>query len=195
MLEGTHYNLADMKRRLQAYRKANESLIAEPSISQFFKDRNIQCLEKDAQLPKEVVFESIKIYTERIEKPINFLSQDIMEETKRKIQVHFNLHALNQENLRKMSLEEGVERMLKKQKQEKVKLSMMEIREEEKEQLDTKSQPIRTYLGDNLVPFLTDGLIHVCVNQPRDPVDSLAEYLFKRSLEVPYPDPTLYQLE
>jgi len=28
--------------------------------------------------------------------------------------------------------------------------------------------------------------------QPEDPVDALAEYLFKRSLDVPYPDPTSY---
>lgn len=68
----------------------------------------------------------------------------------------------------------------------------MAIREQEKEELDTKSQPIRTYLNDNLVPILADGLIYVCVNQPDDPIDCLAEYLFKRSLDVPFPDPTTY---
>jgi len=45
---------------------------------------------------------------------------------------------------------------------------------------------------DNLVPYLTEGLIEICKLQPDDPVDSLAEYLFKRSLEVPNPDPTTY---
>jgi len=45
---------------------------------------------------------------------------------------------------------------------------------------------------DNLVPILTDGLIEVCKKTPDDPVDYLAEYLFKRSLDVPYPDPTSY---
>ena len=30
--------------------------------------------------------------------------------------------------------------------------------------MDTKSQPIRQYLLDNLVPILTDGLMHVCIN-------------------------------
>jgi hypothetical protein len=29
---GTHYNAADMKRRLLAYRKANNSKVAEPSV-------------------------------------------------------------------------------------------------------------------------------------------------------------------
>lgn len=45
---------------------------------------------------------------------------------------------------------------------------------------------------DNVVPILTDGLIEVCKNLPEDPVDYLAEYLFKRSLEVAYPDPSNY---
>lgn len=69
---------------------------------------------------------------------------------------------------------------------------MASIREEQKEQLDQKSQPIRQYLSDNLVPILTDGLIEVCRTQPDDPTDALAEYLFKRSLDVPYPDPCSY---
>lgn len=88
--------------------------------------------------------------------------------------------------------EEGVEHQLKQQKIEQIKQQRMGIREEEKEQLDHKSQPIRQYLNDNLVPILSDGLIHVCVNQPDDPVDALAEYLFKRSLDVPFPDPCTY---
>jgi len=45
---------------------------------------------------------------------------------------------------------------------------------------------------DNLVQILTDGLIEVCKKTPDDPVDYLAEYLFRRSLDVPYPDPSAY---
>ena len=48
------------------------------------------------------------------------------------------------------------------------------------------------YLQDNLVTFLAEGLQDICLKQPEDPVDALAEYLFKRSLEVRYPDPTQY---
>ena len=34
---GTHYNEADMKRRLATYRTANNSVVAEPSVQEFFK--------------------------------------------------------------------------------------------------------------------------------------------------------------
>ena len=62
----------------------------------------------------------------------------------------------------------------------------------QKDIIDTNSQAIRQYLQDNLVIFLADGLHTICTKQPDDPVDSLAEYLFKRSLDVKYPDPTEY---
>lgn len=88
--------------------------------------------------------------------------------------------------------EELVEVALRKQKEAAIKERREQLRDEQKEVLDAKSQPIRQYLLDNLVPILTDGLLDVCKRQPGDPVDSLAEYLFKRSLDVPYPDPTAY---
>ena len=92
----------------------------------------------------------------------------------------------------KVKQEEIVETILKKQKEAATKARMDQLRDEQKEVLDSKSQPIRQYLIDNLVPILTDGLMEICKRQPGDPVDSLAEYLFKRSLDVPYPDPTSY---
>ena len=45
---------------------------------------------------------------------------------------------------------------------------------------------------DNVVPILTEGLIQVCKEIPEDPVDFLAEYLFKRSLDVEQPNPAEY---
>jgi|694.fasta_scaffold153789_2 hypothetical protein len=37
-IEGTHYNKNDMNRRLKAYRVANNSTVAEPSVCDFFAD-------------------------------------------------------------------------------------------------------------------------------------------------------------
>lgn len=61
-------------------------------------------------------------------------------------------------------MEDGVEGQLKMQKEKQIKDNLADIREEEKEKLDQMSLPIRQYLMDNLVPILTDGLIHVCVS-------------------------------
>lgn len=66
------------------------------------------------------------------------------------------------------------------------------FREKQKDILDTESQSIRMYLQDNLVTFLAEGLQDICIRQPEDPVDALAEYLFRRSLDVRFPDPSQY---
>ena len=79
-----------------------------------------------------------------------------------------------------------------KQKESYSKKKKEQLKEWERDTLDAKSQLIRQYLMDNLVPILTDGLIEVCRKQPEDPVDHLAGYLFKRSLDVRYPDPSGY---
>jgi uncharacterized protein (DUF2384 family) len=50
--------------------------------------------------------------------------------------------------------------------------------------LDTRSQPIRQYLMDNLVPYLTQGLIDLCKKVPADPVDNLADFLLKKADEI-----------
>ncbi len=55
-----------------------------------------------------------------------------------------------------------MESILKRQKEAATKARMAQLRNEQKEVLDNKSQPIRQYLLDNLVPILTDGLLDVC---------------------------------
>jgi adenylate kinase len=62
----------------------------------------------------------------------------------------------------KISQEEIVEQILKKQKEIATRGRLEQLRNEQKDVLDAKSQPIRTYLLDNLVPILTDGLLDLC---------------------------------
>ena len=64
---------------------------------------------KDASMDSSVVFDSIKIYIERMERPNNFLHNDIEEETRRRILVRNDLiqAALLAQN--KVRMEDGVE--------------------------------------------------------------------------------------
>jgi len=50
---------------------------------------------------------------------------------------------------------------------------------EEQALVENYSMPLRKYLMKNVVPPITKGLLQVCKVQPEDPVDFLAEYLFK----------------
>lgn len=134
----------------------------------------------------------MKIYIERFEKPFNYMTFDQEDE---KIHVAEQKVINDQREVdrkRALNREEIVEREVRKQKEAYTKQRLEQIKEYERDVLDQKSQPIRQYLMDNLVPILTEGLLEVCKRTPEDPVDYLAEYLFRRSLDVPYPDPTSY---
>jgi adenylate kinase len=63
---------------------------------------------------------------------------------------------------------------------------------EEREILDKKSLALRKYLDVNLVPILSEGIAELLHSFPKDPVDFLAEFMFKNSLKVPNPDPSTF---
>ncbi len=56
MIEGTHYNQVDMKRRLKHYRESNESQVANPSIEDFFKNHNVMSMRYNASTADDVVW-------------------------------------------------------------------------------------------------------------------------------------------
>jgi adenylate kinase len=140
----------------------------------------------------EQALKSFKIYIERFEKPFNYMTFDQEDEAKHVIaQRKVHIETVEKDKTA-LDREEIIEREVRRQKEQYTKHRLEQIKEYERDVLDAKSQPIRQYLMDNLLPILTDGLLEICKRTPQDPVDFLAEYLFKRSLDVPYPDPTNY---
>lgn len=72
----------------------------------------------------------------------------------------------------------------RKQREERDAAKLEQIRENERDLLDKRSQPIRQYLMDKVVPHLTEGLINLCKDVPEDPTDFLANFLLKRADEI-----------
>ena len=56
-----------------------------------------------------------------------------------------------------------------------------DIKAQEEELLEARSAPLRAYLMKHVIPTLTEGLIETCKVMPEDPVDYLAEYMFRAS--------------
>lgn len=52
---------------------------------------------------------------------------------------------------------------------------------------------MRKYLDVNLVPILSEGILEILKEYPKDPVDKLAQFLFKNSLKVLNPDPSTFE--
>jgi hypothetical protein len=66
-IQNTHYNYEDMVRRLAAYRQANNSQIAEPSVQQFFKERGVDRMHVvNSAESKEKEMKGLRIYVERV---------------------------------------------------------------------------------------------------------------------------------
>lgn len=67
-IAGTHYNAKDMERRLLAYREANCSAVAEPSVHQFMKEHckvSMHCSDAINET-EENALSGMKIYIERV---------------------------------------------------------------------------------------------------------------------------------
>lgn len=61
---------------------------------------------------------------------------------------------------------------------------LAEVKAQESELLDTSAAPLRNFLVRHVMPSLTEGLVEVCKAKPKDPVDFLAEYLFKHNPQI-----------
>ena len=60
--------------------------------------------------------------------------------------------------------------------EEEYKIKLDQARTFERELLDSRSQPLRQYLNDNVVPFITEGLVELIKSNTNDPVDFLVLY-------------------
>ncbi|NWW39866.1 KAD7 kinase, partial [Panurus biarmicus] len=59
-----------------------------------------------------------------------------------------------------------------------------EVKKQEQELLEAQSVPLRNYLMKNVMPTLMQGINECCRIRPDDPVNFLAEYLFKKSPDI-----------
>ena len=54
-----------------------------------------------------------------------------------------------------------------------------ELKEREKKLLEKKSEVIRRYLSEHVMPLLAKGVLNICQNMPDDPVEELANFLLE----------------
>ncbi|CAD8062089.1 unnamed protein product [Paramecium primaurelia] len=59
-----------------------------------------------------------------------------------------------------------------------------QFKQQEKEQLDLRSQPLRQYLADNVVPYLAEALVVLCEKHPENPIHFLADFLEQKGNEL-----------
>ena len=68
--------------------------------------------------------------------------------------------------------------------EQKMEIQLKQLQEREKKLLEKKSEVLRRYINENVMPLLAKGILNVCENMPDDPVDALANFLLENSFNM-----------
>ena len=176
-----------LDRRLKAYKELNESKKGEPSITNFFKENKIDILGIDAKLNEGVILDQCKTFLEKNGKVINYQTFDNAYEVEEKKEV--DKKTVKQKDEREKELWENEYYDIEKSEVKKTynEEKSSELEKQEKDLLEKKSEVLRRYLAENVIPVLSKGILHVCQKLPEDPVDELAHYLFDNAFNAKFP--------
>nr|KAJ3421353.1 Adenylate kinase 7 [Polyrhizophydium stewartii] len=169
---------AALTKRLEEFRKANTD---ENTVLNYFDELEIHPIQIPAENAEadEIMDKIIKAAG----KPRNYgPSPEEIAEQRRKAEAERAMAEAQASEERAQREKEEVERH-KKAVQE-WNLRLEEVRKQEQEVLEAQSVPLRNYLMRHVMPTLTAGLIEVAKTRPEDPIDYLAEFLFKKASRV-----------
>ncbi|XP_066592376.1 adenylate kinase 7-like, partial [Prorops nasuta] len=203
-IQHTHYSEEHMMRRLQEYRERNTEDTAPMLHFDEIEVHPVSISVEEDTSPD--MLPTINRCIQLIGKPKNY-GQKLPCTTENQLLsdyklLHFLLSGLSAAELAKLEKvaeeEARAAELAAKLSKEREALEMKKIREqkmfewtslmeklkqEEEEQLCLLGEPLRQYLMKHIFPTLTQGLIQVAKLRPDDPVDFLAEYLFKENPE------------
>ena len=170
-------------RRLPIHRKLHTD--SNTSIH-YLDSQSIENLKIDVSeaSPEELV-NQVKEYLTRLESPVTLINET--DEFLRWRNTKAALLSFKDEEARKTKVFENLqaeEEMQKTLAEEEAQEKLAAIIEAEKELLDVRSQSLRQYLVDNLIPHLMKGLIEVCKVMPDDPIEMLIDLLEKTADEL-----------
>lgn len=189
-IEGTHYTEEHMKRRLEIFRQTNTE---DDTILNFFDEMEVHPIlydaTKDDTENMDLIFDAIK---QILGNPIAFgLSLEEQLEIHDMQESAFKEKMESIEAQKKANEEEALENY--KVKMTKWTETLETLKSEEEKVVIAESEPLRNYLMEFIFPTLTKALMDVVKMKPDDPVDYVAEYLFKVNPEGKIFDPTYSQ--
>ena len=132
----------------------------------------------------EELLETATTYCERKGKPFNYHPTEEETEAKRLAELEAK-NAVEAAAAEEKKRDEDAEKDARRKREDAEQKRVHDIQENEKELLAARSLPLRKYLMSNVIPSLTEGLVETCRVDPEDPIDFLAEWLFKHSAPEP----------
>lgn len=153
-------------------------------ITRFYQEHKTEVFEVDCNGNVFEMFESMRVYIERNGRPFNYLSSvRNLNQQRASHLVEEEKSALEQEASKKASVKEGEDE--KRRALEALAAGRLDALSAHVGDLQ-KHQKLymRQFLMKAIIPVLTEGMIDVWRVGPTDPVDYLAEYIFKKSNEL-----------
>ncbi|KAI8897949.1 hypothetical protein BC833DRAFT_591684 [Globomyces pollinis-pini] len=174
---GTKNSEEALTKRLEEYRKNNTD---EATVLNYFDELEIGLVTLQTEImDASTIFDQIQ---KELGTPRNYgPSPEQIANEKREAEIQrLKAEAIATEERKKREQEE-FERHKKVTAEWNARIE--QVRKQEQEVLEIQSEPLRNYLVKYVMPTLTAGLIEVAKVRPEDPIDYLAEYLFKQNPE------------
>ncbi|NWI08782.1 KAD7 kinase, partial [Crypturellus soui] len=181
VVAGTHYTQNKYLDSLRFFRDCNTE---DESVLNYFDE-----LEIHPQIIDVVKLEDpenrliIKEIIKEIGEPRNYGLTDEEKENLERKAAEERL-AKEAKEAAEQERKEAEERAERKEKWLEWNKRLAEVKRQEEELLEAQSIPLRNYLMKHVMPTLMQGLNECCKIRPEDPVDFLAEYLFKNNPEI-----------
>ncbi|XP_014781306.1 adenylate kinase 7 [Octopus bimaculoides] len=181
VVAGTHNTEEGFQRRITEFRANNTE---DNTVLNFFDELEFHPERIDVTQDKSIMMkQTVDTIQKIIKDPRNYgLSKEELEKIKR-LEVEARLQREEKERIEKEE-RETAEVTERKRNEEDWAKKLSEVKQQEYELLQARSLPLRNYLMTHIMPTLSNGLIDCCKVRPEDPVDYLAEYIFKNNPQV-----------
>jgi len=177
---------AEFDLRTAEYHRANLALDGSPGTSDFFSEvaqERVLQINID-EVGEEEAFQSMRVYMEANGQFFNYLKSEEERCREREAELAQQEREADERRNRLHQERESAENALRAKVAEGEAARRQIIAEGEASLLEAEVQPLRQYLMTNVVPTLSDGLSEVCKEQPEDPIEFLAQYLFAHAQDI-----------
>ena len=99
------------------------------------------------------------------------------------LQEEMNNEEEEKEDEKEQQQQQKEEVVVEQEQQPKIKTREEIEKEREFKLLERKTEVLRRYLSDNVLPLISIGILHICETRPNDPVEALANYLLENTFE------------
>uniref|UniRef100_A0A8C5MSQ1 Nucleoside-diphosphate kinase n=1 Tax=Leptobrachium leishanense TaxID=445787 RepID=A0A8C5MSQ1_9ANUR len=180
VIQGTHYTHDQFLQALHTFRDLNTE---DETILNYFDEAEINPQHIDVSRDDDPRYRNaFKQIIKEVGEPKNYglTPEEVVELELRAAHESVSREAERTAELERREAEEAAE---KRARWEEWNKRHEKLKRQEEEVLEAQSVPLRNYLMRNVMPTLVQGLNECCKIRPDDPVDYLAEFLFKNNPE------------